>query len=367
MRIAVLASHGGSLLQAVIDACRSGAIRGTVVLVISNNGASGALRRAKTAGIAYRHLSSKTHPDARDLDCAIANALDESRTDLGVLAGYMKRLGPITLGRYSGRIVNTHPALLPKYGGHGFYGSKVHAAVLTARDTWTGATVHYVEGDYDSGPVIAQRSIRVLPDESLESLESRVKLLERGLLVETLGHLAAKRDADSLVVRPLRADDADAYRRIRLSALAEEPTAFSASYEVELAQPETFRQRLASHPDRFVLGAFFADRLVGIVGLYRESGPKRRHAATVVSMFVSRSERGRGIGRRLLTEVIVRASTIPGLEQLELSVTSGNHSARRLYEALGFAFWGTQPHALRVGNEYFAEDHMVLRLPSARR
>lgn len=366
MRIAVLASHGGSLLQAVVDACRAGTIRAEVALVISNNRDSGALRRAADAGIAALHLSSRTHPDPYALDRAIADALDQAHIDLVVLAGYMKRLGPKTLHCYRNRIVNTHPALLPKYGGLGFYGSRVHAAVLAAGDETSGATIHYVEGDYDSGPVIAQSSVAVLPNDSIESLEARVKAVERALLVATLAALA-KGAVGVVSVRTLGLADVDDFRRIRLTALEEEPTAFSASYEIELTQPEKFRERLAPAHDRFVLGAFVGHRLIGIAGFHRETAPKRRHAGSVTGMFVLANERGRGVARRLLTEIIVRARAFEGLEQLELSVTTGNVAARSLYEALGFVCWGTQPNALKVADKTYAEDHMVLTLGSRER
>jgi phosphoribosylglycinamide formyltransferase-1 len=193
MRIAVLASHEGSLLQAVIDACRSGELAAEVVLVVSNNSASGALRRAAEAGIDTAHLSSSTHPDPEILDRALCTTLTRAGTDLVLLAGYMKRVGPRTLERFSGRIVNTHPALLPKYGGHGYFGRRVHEAVIAAGETESGATVHWVQGDYDSGPPLAQTRIPVRADDTAESLEARVKAAERQLLIDTLKSLANQR------------------------------------------------------------------------------------------------------------------------------------------------------------------------------
>ena len=188
-RIAILASHDGSLMQAVIDACQSSRLTARVNVVISNNSDSGAIKRAEAAGIPTAHMSGRTHPEAAELDCAMANLLQDERTNLVVLAGYMKRLGPVTLEEFAGHIVNTHPALLPKYGGQGFYGRRVHEAVLASGDGESGATVHVVEGDYDSGPIIAQRKVRVYPDDTAERLEARVKDCERELLVDTLDDL----------------------------------------------------------------------------------------------------------------------------------------------------------------------------------
>jgi phosphoribosylglycinamide formyltransferase 1 len=190
MRIAVLASHEGSVLQAVIDACANERIRGRVCLVISNNSDAGALQRARDAHIATAHLSATTHPDADTLDQAITAHLLRANADLVLLAGYMKRLGPLTLSRFRGRIINTHPALLPKFGGAGFFGRRVHEAVLAARETVSGATVHWVEGDYDTGPIIAQAAVTVGADETAVSLEAKVKVVERDLLIDTVARLA---------------------------------------------------------------------------------------------------------------------------------------------------------------------------------
>lgn len=190
-RIAVLASHGGSILQAVIDACAAGALKARVVLVISNNGGSLALRRAAAAGLRTRHLSARTHPTPARLDAAICAALKEAEADWVLLAGYMKKLGPQTLGAFRRRIVNAHPALLPKYGGRGFYGRNVHQAVVEAGDDETGATVHFVERDYDTGPIITQMRVPIKPDDRVEDVEERVKAAERKLVVETLAALMA--------------------------------------------------------------------------------------------------------------------------------------------------------------------------------
>src|SRR5262245_42069424 len=192
MRIAVLASHEGTVLQAVLDACANDRIRAHVCLVISNNSKAGALRRARSAHIPTAHLSGATHPDAAALDQAITTQLTRTNPDLVLLAGYMKRLGPLTLARFKGRIVNTHPALLPKFGGTGFFGRRVHEAVLAAGDTVSGATVHWVEGDYDKGPIIAQAAVTVDADDTAASLEAKVKRVEIQLLVDTLARLASQ-------------------------------------------------------------------------------------------------------------------------------------------------------------------------------
>jgi phosphoribosylglycinamide formyltransferase-1 len=190
MRIGVLASHEGSVLQAVIDACSCGRINGEIKLVISNNSASGAILRAARAQIPTAHLSSATHADSEALDRAICDRLVQAEIDLVLLAGYMKKLGPLTLTHYQRRIVNTHPALLPKFGGRGYFGRRVHEAVLAAGEVESGATVHWVEGEYDTGPIIAQARVPLAPQETVASLEATIKALERDLLIDTLSRLA---------------------------------------------------------------------------------------------------------------------------------------------------------------------------------
>lgn len=185
MRIAVLASHEGTTLQAIIDA-----FPGDVVAVVSNNAESGALVRARAAGIPAHHLSSRTHPDPDALDGAIAKTLVDSACDVVVLAGYMRKIGPRTLGAFHGRILNTHPALLPKFGGQGMYGLHVHRAVLASGDAVTGASVHWVDSEYDAGHVIDRREVPVHAGDTPETLATRVQAHERALLVDVLRRLA---------------------------------------------------------------------------------------------------------------------------------------------------------------------------------
>ena len=195
MRIAVLASHTGTILQAVLDASASGELSAEVVLVISNNSRSRALQRARDAGVPTAHLSGTTHLAPEALDAAMVEALHDAGTDWILLAGYMRKLGPRVLEAYRNRIVNTHPALLPSYGGAGFFGRRVHEAVLAAGDTETGATIHLVDEHYDSGPILAQVRVPVRPGDDAESLEERVKVAERKLIVATLAELAQPKAA----------------------------------------------------------------------------------------------------------------------------------------------------------------------------
>jgi phosphoribosylglycinamide formyltransferase-1 len=191
LRIGVLASHEGTTLQSIIDGCAQGRIDGRVVAVISNNSGSGALRRAAAAGIETFHLSSMTHSSSDALDAAICDALQRARADVIFLAGYMKRLGPRTLAAFAARILNTHPALLPKFGGQGMFGDRVHEAVLAGGEPESGASVHLVDAEYDTGAVVRQERVRVLPGDTIESLKARVQSCERAAVVKTLAAIAS--------------------------------------------------------------------------------------------------------------------------------------------------------------------------------
>ena len=188
--IGILASHEGTTCQAVLDACKADLLPAKIGIVISNNMDSGALRRAQSAGIQIAHLSGQTHQNPESLDVAICTSLQAHKIDIVLLAGYMKKLGPKTLGAFRNRILNTHPALLPKFGGKGMYGLHVHQAVLAAGDVVTGVSIHLVDEEYDTGPIIAQCSVSVHSGDTPETLAARVQQQERRFVVEVLTEIA---------------------------------------------------------------------------------------------------------------------------------------------------------------------------------
>jgi phosphoribosylglycinamide formyltransferase-1 len=188
-KLAFLASHRGSNMQALIDACRDGRLAAEPVVAISNNGNSAALDRAASAGIPAFHLGSSNHADADALDRALAATLQRYSPDLVLLAGYMKRVGPRTLRAFPGRVLNIHPALLPAHGGPGMYGKKVHEAVIAAGDPETGITIHVVDENYDTGAILAQRRVAVREGETAEALAARLLPVEHELYVETIAKI----------------------------------------------------------------------------------------------------------------------------------------------------------------------------------
>ena len=191
LRIGVLASHGGSNMQAIIDRVEEGTLDAQVVVIISNNSGSGAIERAKRHDLPWRHISGKTHPGPDGEDEAIHAALTEAGAEVVVLAGYMKKIGPKTLDTFRGRILNIHPALLPKHGGKGMYGIHPHESVLAAGDTESGATVHAVDEHYDHGPVLRQRKVPVLEGDTPETLQQRVLAEEHVIYAEVLAAIVA--------------------------------------------------------------------------------------------------------------------------------------------------------------------------------
>jgi phosphoribosylglycinamide formyltransferase-1 len=190
LRLGFLASHGGSNVQVIIDACCSGTLDAEPCVLVSNNSDALVMARVRAAGIPTYHLSSHTHPDPSLLDDAILEALTRHGAALIVLAGYMKKIGPRTLARYRGLVLNIHPALLPKFGGQGMYGRRVHEEVLAAGDRVTGVTVHLADEEYDRGPILAQREVPVVRGDTVDSLAARVLEAEHVLYVETLTRIA---------------------------------------------------------------------------------------------------------------------------------------------------------------------------------
>ncbi|BDP41185.1 phosphoribosylglycinamide formyltransferase [Deinococcus aetherius] len=190
MNLAFLASHGGSAARFLVGACRDRRLDAVPVALISNNSGSAALRWAREAGLQTAHLSTATHPDAEALDRAILDFLREAGADTVVLSGYMRELGPRVLGAYAGRLLNVHPSLLPRHGGRGMYGDRVHAAVLASGEAKTGASVHLVTAGIDGGPVLAQSRVDVRPGDTVETLRSRVQATEGELLLRALQGMA---------------------------------------------------------------------------------------------------------------------------------------------------------------------------------
>lgn len=178
VRVAVLASGGGSNLQALIDRFRGDASPARVELVVASRAGIGALDRAARAGIAGIVLDPREHAHAARL----LAALEEHRIGLVVLAGYLSLVPAEVVERFRGRMLNIHPALLPAFGGHGMYGMRVHRAVIASGVRVSGATVHRVDDRYDEGEIVAQWPVPVLAGDTPETLAARVLAVEHRIL-----------------------------------------------------------------------------------------------------------------------------------------------------------------------------------------
>ncbi len=174
LNLVVLASGGGTNLQAIIDNIEAGKLSARIRAVISNNSKSGALERARKHNIPAIHLSHKQFATPEDFDQKLLSILKEKETDMVVLAGYMKMLSPRVIREYKNKIINIHPALLPSFGGKGMYGLHVHEAVIGAGVKVTGVTVHIVDEVYDHGPILYQKCVPVSSDDTPESLQKKV-------------------------------------------------------------------------------------------------------------------------------------------------------------------------------------------------
>lgn len=190
-RIAVLASGGGSNLQAILDHFDALGDRraGSVVVVGSHRSTAGALERAERRGIPSMVIS----PDARGSTDSIDRLIDEYRVDFIALAGYLKMIPADIVSRFDGRMVNVHPALLPAFGGHGMYGNRVHHAVIKSGARVSGVTVHFVDAEYDHGAIIAQWPVPVFADDDAGTLAARVLRVEHLLYPRVIDALAGGR------------------------------------------------------------------------------------------------------------------------------------------------------------------------------
>lgn len=174
-RIAVLVSGGGTNLQALLDAEKSGILHsGEIVLVIANNEKAYALERAAKAGVATSVVTKKGCGSQAAYETELARQLEEAHIDLIILAGFMSILGKSFTDRFPNRIINVHPSLIPSFCGEGFYGLRVHQAALDYGVKITGATVHFVNEIPDGGKILAQKAVEILPEDTAETLQRRV-------------------------------------------------------------------------------------------------------------------------------------------------------------------------------------------------
>ena len=180
-KIAIFASGSGSNFKTIFTKIFSGDIAAKICLIVSNNPNCGAVKFASEKGIKILILNKIRFPNSIVREETLLSALINRKTDLICLAGYMKLLPKRVVEKYKGRILNIHPALLPLFGGKGFYGMKVHEAVIAAGVKESGVTIHLVDEEYDHGKIIVQKKVEVRPGETVKSLAERVLKIEHDL------------------------------------------------------------------------------------------------------------------------------------------------------------------------------------------
>jgi len=193
LKCAVFASSGGSNFQALIDRREAGDLQVELSLLIGNNSTAPAFERARTHGIPSLHIAPSRFPEETAYAGHLLSVLHEQRIDFIALAGYMKKIPSAVIAAYPYRIINIHPALLPAFGGAGLYGEKVHQAVLDSGAKVSGITVHFVDEEYDHGPIIDQKTVPVLDDDDARSLAKRVLAVEHATYWKSLAAVAAGR------------------------------------------------------------------------------------------------------------------------------------------------------------------------------
>ncbi len=192
-RVAVFASGGGSNFQALVDAAEDGSLPAEIVLCLSDRPGAGVIDRANAAGVASVVVRPKDFGTESEYVDKLSAVLDTYRVEFVALAGYLKKIPSDIVRRYRHRMINIHPALLPSFGGRGMYGRRVHEAVLEHGARWTGATVHLVDEEYDTGPILLQEPVPVHEGDTPEDLAARVLKVEHRLYPRALGLLVQGR------------------------------------------------------------------------------------------------------------------------------------------------------------------------------
>lgn len=190
LNIVVFASGSGTNFQSIIDATEDGQIKGRIRGLITNKDGIHSIARARNHDIQHTTINPADFADTSGFAEALLAQLEHWNTDLIVLAGYMIKIPAPVIRKYEGRILNIHPSLLPKYGGKGFYGKRVHQAVIDNNETESGCTVHLVTEIYDDGPILAQRKVPVYESDDADQLAARVLKQEHILFPEVIAKLA---------------------------------------------------------------------------------------------------------------------------------------------------------------------------------
>jgi len=207
LKIACLVSGSGTNLQAIIDNIESGNLKARIVAVISNVPGTGALERAQKHNIPWFVVNNRDYAKREPFDRELAAIIDRQGAELICLCGFLRIFSPFFIDHYPNRIINIHPALLPDFGGKGFYGHKVHEAVLASGIKTSGCTVHFVDKEVDHGPIILQRSVPIMPNDTPDTLAARVLKEEHIAYSQAISMIAKgnfKISGNRFIITPVR-------------------------------------------------------------------------------------------------------------------------------------------------------------------
>ena len=189
LRLAILASGTGSLFESIVIACQEGVLSADVVCLVSDRPSVSVLEKAHKHNIPVQVFKQRDYSSVEQWDTALCDYLQKKLPDWIVLAGFLKKIEKMALEKFKDRIINIHPALLPRHGGKGMYGRRVHQSVIQSGEKTTGVSVHLVSDQYDRGSILAQTPVLVSSDDTAESLEDKVKTIERKFYVSVLKQL----------------------------------------------------------------------------------------------------------------------------------------------------------------------------------
>ena len=196
MKISFFASHGGTAARQIMAAIRSNQLNAEIGVVITNNLDSVIYDWCNENSVEAVCVNGNTHSIESERDKAIYDILFKAKTDLIILSGYMKKIGKTTLAGYSNRILNIHPSLLPKHGGKGLYGDRVHQSVIASGDTHSGATVQFINEEYDEGPIFSQQIVEIAKAETVETLKAKVQAIEGELYLSSIKRIILNKSVE---------------------------------------------------------------------------------------------------------------------------------------------------------------------------
>ncbi len=356
-RIAVFASGEGTNAENIIRYFRGLPCGVEVALVLTNRGDAGVVRRAECLGVPVV-VATKGEINDREFMMPL---MDRYGIGVVVLAGFLLMVPPFLIGRYNGRMVNIHPSLLPKYGGKGMYGRRVHEAVIAGGERETGITIHLVSEHYDEGRILFQASVPVVPTDTIGDVDRKVRAMELFYFPRVIHRtfFGATMETDRLLLRAWRDDDAEALFRYA----ADPEVGPIAGWPAHTSVQESLRviREVFSAPETYAVVLKESGEPVGCIGLLfgdnrnsREMQPNEAEVGYWIGVLFW----GQGLIPEALDALIQRGFRTLGLDAMWISLNEANVRSRRVAEKCGFTYHHTEPGenpvtGERVSNRFY--------------